>query len=1108
MPVESNVDAPRGLSRGPPRGPSRGMPPRGTDTARGMPRGSPRSLPRGPSRGPVNSELPRGGPSRGMPRGPPRGVRGPPRGTDFVTKRPPPRGPRGLPSRGPSRGPPRGIESTDRIAPRGMPRPRGTEMSPTARPKLDLNSVKNRAPPRGPRPKLDNAYLERKPPSGRGPPPEAKFQRRPPPGGSRPPPSRGFTRQPPRGVRPPPSRGFTRRPPPSRGPPRSTPPPPRGARPIMRAPPTQIAPKPPNQAPVNPPTSKPPNLKLSGENEIPAPPKRDAPMEHEFAPRPGRLKITLQRGRDVRRMGPQAALESSEADIFLRFSFGAQREPVVKETKIYKGMNSYPFFDDEMVEFDIDDPETFIRDDELPLKVEVFHKTTFSQELMGETVVSALPYFEGVPMEVEYKLKWTYKVNNEVKPAGALDLQVHFESVNHGLLLIKAHHGKHLKNMDKFGRQDPYCKFTLAGQNKKGKTIQKGGSNPYFNEEEFEFWIDANSWNQHMLFECWDEDVGVDDFIGSCKFPVLEFCKLKPKTKVKRWLQLLSKNEKEERGEVELSFEFFQAGKLRVRPTAARRLFAGNMVVNNCSVLCTVDNMRLPVISRRTKCDKDGRSEPIWDDLLQFDIVNQYEMELRVQIGNTSGDANLVGKNKVSLLPYFQKGCIEEWIKIYNNKRDWGERSDMGEVLLSIDFTGPKGIFYPQRQDMIDSFDERERISFQEMRLQKKSSGAFEKDRADKMRENEVDARYGVSDEFTDKEIFDAFRFIDLDKNMFIGSAEIRHILVCMGELVTDEEINEMVSMVDLDGDGQVSYEEFYRLAKHPDPSKPDFSRALVRTTQQGAFKNGIPGPPPSSFPRGIPPPPRNVPRGMPRMQLDNAPIRAPRGNAGPLTKPGMSNIERQRLMMRKAEKRKLLQKFTNDNSTDMDFLELAYKTFRDLPSTKGEQTMNIDQFCQILKVEKTGEYVRLFDLFDSDKSGSIDVKEFMIGLSNFASKDQRKKVRFCFLLYDEDRNGFIEEEELIKILLGSHNLDPSQVDAVKRKAKTIMRQADKNGDGKISPEEFEMIAVKFPNILFPAAQYAPSLRGLGRDRVSASKNTKAPGKKMRKIQSGVTVSL
>lgn len=47
--------------------------------------------------------------------------------------------------------------------------------------------------------------------------------------------------------------------------------------------------------------------------------------------------------------------------------------------------------------------------------------------------------------------------------------------------------------------------------------------------------------------------------------------------------------------------------------------------------------------------------------------------------------------------------------------------------------------------------------------------------------------------EFTDAEITAAFRFIDLDHNNFVGAAEIRHILVCMGEMITDEEIDMMI---------------------------------------------------------------------------------------------------------------------------------------------------------------------------------------------------------------------------------------------------------------------------------------------------------------------------
>jgi Ca2+-binding EF-hand superfamily protein len=68
--------------------------------------------------------------------------------------------------------------------------------------------------------------------------------------------------------------------------------------------------------------------------------------------------------------------------------------------------------------------------------------------------------------------------------------------------------------------------------------------------------------------------------------------------------------------------------------------------------------------------------------------------------------------------------------------------------------------------------------------------------------------------------------------------------------------------------------------------------------------------------------------------------------------------------------------------------------------------------------------------------------------------------------LFDEDRSNSIEENELIAILKANHMAgDPS---AVQRKAQTIMRQADNDGDGCITLEEFHVIAMKFPNVSGP----------------------------------------
>merc|ERR1712027_39990 len=52
-------------------------------------------------------------------------------------------------------------------------------------------------------------------------------------------------------------------------------------------------------------------------------------------------------------------------------------------------------------------------------------------------------------------------------------------------------------------------------------------------------------------------------------------------------------------------------------------------------------------------------------------------------------------------------------------------------------------------------------------------------------------------------------RVLDKDGNGFISAAELRHVMTNLGEKLTDEEVDEMIRESDIDGDGQVNYEEF-----------------------------------------------------------------------------------------------------------------------------------------------------------------------------------------------------------------------------------------------------------------------------------------------------------
>lgn len=84
---------------------------------------------------------------------------------------------------------------------------------------------------------------------------------------------------------------------------------------------------------------------------------------------------------------------------------------------------------------------------------------------------------------------------------------------------------------------------------------------------------------------------------------------------------------------------------------------------------------------------------------------------------------------------------------------------------------------------------------------------------------------------------------------------------------------------------------------------------------------------------------------------------------------------------------------------------------------------------------------------------GTIDMREFLLGMNNFSGDKRIDKCRFAFMLYDEDKNGFLTMEELVQVLKATHMATKAQ--QVMKKAQTIMKQCDRDGDGHIDPEEF-----------------------------------------------------
>ncbi|XP_045187366.1 calmodulin-like [Mercenaria mercenaria] len=63
-----------------------------------------------------------------------------------------------------------------------------------------------------------------------------------------------------------------------------------------------------------------------------------------------------------------------------------------------------------------------------------------------------------------------------------------------------------------------------------------------------------------------------------------------------------------------------------------------------------------------------------------------------------------------------------------------------------------------------------------------------------------------------EEQLREAFKVFDKDGNGKLNAAELKHTMTNLGERLSKEDIDYMVKMADVTGDGQVNYEEFIRV--------------------------------------------------------------------------------------------------------------------------------------------------------------------------------------------------------------------------------------------------------------------------------------------------------
>ena len=317
--------------------------------------------------------------------------------------------------------------------------------------------------------------------------------------------------------------------------------------------------------------------------------------------------------------------------------------------------------------------------------------------------------------------------------------------------------------------------------------------------------------------------------------------------------------------------------------------------------------LRIGLQEFSTKPNAGGGKNPIWNEEFVFEISNEREIEIEVMDKEAVGNDKFMGRCKVSIMEWVANGRFEGDLDLVD-KAD----KQVGRITVSAKFERPNAGLILSSEDAVAmaAGGTSQKGGYGE--------GAIVVAGSEPPRD--------PAGKFSDDEILEAFKAFDLDKNNFIGAAEIRHVLINIGEQVTDEEVDEMIRMVDTDGDGQVSWEEFYAMVTGG--KRPPVG--LGGEARGGAAAGRSAAPPP--------------PSGQNVVQARNA-------------------------------KKSALEEFAKENNLKPESIKKAYKRFQATDKDKSG-VLDYAEFCEVLQVDPAPQCEAVFQLYDYEKTGQIDARE------------------------------------------------------------------------------------------------------------------------------------
>jgi hypothetical protein len=391
----------------------------------------------------------------------------------------------------------------------------------------------------------------------------------------------------------------------------------------------------------------------------------------------GRLNITCIQGLGLRKKDDKS--KTPRVDPFIKFKLGASEKWPWKTTSVKRKQESDAVFDNELIYFDVVNPAQYIYENDLHLTIEVWNKGTFKDEIIGTVTMSVVRFFKS-PF-LTYSEKIPILAPGDKTSTSKICLEFLFQQAKPGLYVFTLYEANRLRNIDPMGQQHPYVQFSLGGYKKKSKVIEKGGRDPYFGEEDVVMWVDSEIWIHDLKVELLDQEIGEENPIAYTDFSLLPYMDILPIAARQDTFDLFyqpDRHKKEEIGQGQLGMKvtYLPAGLLEITVVKGKGLLpVGRDVPRDGDPALRIDpyvsfslNSIAAKMTKKTLVDKDGGQDPTWQTKIQFDIVDQYLMDIECYHHNIQGDDELIGSTQISLLTVYKSGIQNIWITLKQNK--------------------------------------------------------------------------------------------------------------------------------------------------------------------------------------------------------------------------------------------------------------------------------------------------------------------------------------------------------------------------------------------------------------------------------------------------------